>query len=181
MLIKSKKIMKVSICSVCRGYVLRPIGRSALKDLFAIVKVFSYVPSSASFSFIFGLFKQPIHFLQQSNVKKCPYSIRCQDSNSQPPDQGSRPTVKVLSLIQTSFSDLICKRRRSLWTRSRPKMICWSWPSARPDTAYPRSRRPRSTTKWPRSTCCRWKTKNSRQWWMLFLNLHGWHCKPRSG
>ena len=28
-------------------------------------------PTSASFSFIFGLFKQTIQFLQQINVKKC--------------------------------------------------------------------------------------------------------------
>ena len=49
------------------------------------------------FAFIFGHFKQ---FLQQINVKKCPSSIWCRDSNSQPFDyesppltlsQGSRP------------------------------------------------------------------------------------------
>ena len=41
-------------------------------------------PTTASFSFIFGLFKQTIQFLQQINVKKCPSSIQRQDSNPQP-------------------------------------------------------------------------------------------------
>ena len=34
-------------------------------------KVFLNGPTLASFSFIFGLFKQTTQFLQQSNVKKC--------------------------------------------------------------------------------------------------------------
>ena len=46
-------------------------------------------PSLASFSFIFGLFKQTIQILQQNNVKKCPSSIRCRDSNSQSSDYES--------------------------------------------------------------------------------------------
>ena len=41
-------------------------------------------PTPASFWFIFSLFKQPIQFLQQINVKKCPSSIQCQDLNPQP-------------------------------------------------------------------------------------------------
>ena len=43
------------------------------------------------FLFIFGLFKQTTQILQQINVKKCPSSIRCQDSNSQPSDYESPP------------------------------------------------------------------------------------------
>ena len=35
--------------------------------------------------------KQTIQFLQQINVKKCPSSIRRQDSNSQPSDYQSPP------------------------------------------------------------------------------------------
>ena len=50
-------------------------------------------PSLASFSFIFGLFKQTIQILQQINVKKCPSSIWCQDSNSQPSDYKSPPLI----------------------------------------------------------------------------------------
>ena len=40
----------------------------------------------ASFSFIFSLFKQTIHYLQQINVKmcKCPSSIWCRDLNPRP-------------------------------------------------------------------------------------------------
>ena len=41
-------------------------------------------PAPASFSFIFGLFKQTIQFLQQIYVKKYPSSIRCRDLNPQP-------------------------------------------------------------------------------------------------
>ena len=41
-------------------------------------------PTLASFSFIFGLFKQTsLQFLQQIYEKKCPSSIRCRDSNPQ--------------------------------------------------------------------------------------------------
>ena len=39
----------------------------------------------------FHLFKQTLQFLQQINVKKCPSSIRRQDSNSQPSDFESPP------------------------------------------------------------------------------------------
>ena len=50
-------------------------------------------PAPASLSFIFGLFNQAIQFLQQINVKKCPSSIRCWDSNTQPFKQESSPTT----------------------------------------------------------------------------------------
>ena len=43
------------------------------------------------FYFIFGLFKQTIQFLQQINVKKCPSSIWCQDSNPRPFTHESSP------------------------------------------------------------------------------------------
>ena len=42
------------------------------------------VPTPASFSFIFGVLKQTIQFLQLINVKKCPSSIRRRDSNPDP-------------------------------------------------------------------------------------------------
>ena len=48
-------------------------------------------PTPASFSFIFVFFKQTLQFFQQINVKKCPSSIRRQDSNSQPSDYESPP------------------------------------------------------------------------------------------
>ena len=38
------------------------------------------------FFIYFRLFKQTLQFLQQTNVKKCPSSIWCRDSNSQPSD-----------------------------------------------------------------------------------------------
>ena len=46
--------------------------------------IFLNGPTLASFSFIFGIFKQTIQFLQQIIVKKCPSSIRRRDSNPQP-------------------------------------------------------------------------------------------------
>ena len=43
------------------------------------------------FSFIFGLFKQTIQFLQQINVNKCPSSIRRWESNPRPLERESPP------------------------------------------------------------------------------------------
>ena len=44
-----------------------------------------------SFSFIIGLFKKTIQFLQQMNVKKCPSNIWRWDSNPQPFEHESSP------------------------------------------------------------------------------------------
>ena len=49
-------------------------------------------PTPASFSFIFGLFKQTsLQFLQQIYVKKCPSSIQYQKSNPWPSERESLP------------------------------------------------------------------------------------------
>ena len=49
-------------------------------------------PTPASFSFVFGLFKQTLlQFLQKIYVKKCPSSIRYQDSNPRPSECESLP------------------------------------------------------------------------------------------
>ena len=53
--------------------------------------VFLNGPSSASFLFILGLFKQTIQILQQIYVKKCPSSIWCRNLNLQPSDFESPP------------------------------------------------------------------------------------------
>ena len=55
------------------------------------IKFFLNGPAPASFTFIFGLFKQTLQFLQQIYVKKCPSSIRCQDSNPRPLARESLP------------------------------------------------------------------------------------------
>ena len=52
---------------------------------------FKYVPTPASFSFIFVLFKQILQFLQQMYVKKCPSRIRYWDSNPLPLERESLP------------------------------------------------------------------------------------------
>ena len=41
----------------------------------------------------FHPFKQTLQFLQQINLKKCPYSIQSRDSNSQPADYKSPPLI----------------------------------------------------------------------------------------
>ena len=48
-------------------------------------------PIPASFSFIFGFFKQTLQFLQQIYVNKCPSSIQCWDANPQPLERESLP------------------------------------------------------------------------------------------
>ena len=49
-------------------------------------------PTPASFSFIFGLFKQTsLQFLQQIYVEKCPSSIWCRDLNPRPSERESLP------------------------------------------------------------------------------------------
>ena len=51
-----------------------------------------FKPTPASFSFIFGLFKQiSLQFLQLINVKKYPSSIQCWDSNPRPSEHGPPP------------------------------------------------------------------------------------------
>ena len=63
-------------------------------------------PSLASFLFIFGLFKQTIQFLPQINVKKCPSSIRRQDSNPQPLKDESSPITTRPGII-VAVSDVV--------------------------------------------------------------------------
>ena len=60
-------------------------------DPFIFYGFFKNGPSPASFSFIFGLLKQTLRFLQQINVKKCPSSIQCWDLNQQPLKHESPP------------------------------------------------------------------------------------------
>ena len=52
---------------------------------------FKNVPIPASFSFILGLFKQTLQFLQQLYVKKCLSSIWCRDLNPRPSERETLP------------------------------------------------------------------------------------------
>ena len=63
--------------------------KSTFDRCYDLYELSTYLPSSASFSFIFGLFKQTLQTLLRISVKKCPSSIWCQDSNSQPSDYES--------------------------------------------------------------------------------------------
>ena len=47
--------------------------------------------NSSHFLIYFHLFKHKLQFLQQLNVKKCPSSIQCRDSNSRPLEHESPP------------------------------------------------------------------------------------------
>ena len=76
-------------------YVYTCVYRYTYKTYLCIllsIYVFLNGPSPASFSFIFGLFQTNINtILQQINVKKCPSSIRCRDSNPRPLECESPP------------------------------------------------------------------------------------------
>ena len=55
----------------------------------------------------FGLFKQSIQLLQQINVKNCPSSIWCWDSNLQPSEYESPPITTRPGLpLQLTFLQL---------------------------------------------------------------------------
>ena len=71
-------------------------------------------PSSASFLFIFGLFKQAMQILQQINVKKCPSSIRCRDQNSQPSNYESPPLTTRPGLPPNKLHSFGPERRTGL-------------------------------------------------------------------
>ena len=68
-------------------------------------KFFKNWPALSSVSFIFGLFKQTIHFLQQINVKKSsPSSIWCWNSNPRPLKHELSPRPKPLVIISCNCS-----------------------------------------------------------------------------
>ena len=77
------------------------------------LKCFLNGPTSASFSFIFALFKQTIQFLQQINVKNsCPSSIWHRDSNPQHLEHEScpittRPGLPVKWFYKTTFEKML--------------------------------------------------------------------------
>ena len=66
------------------------------------LRYFKNGPTSASFSFIFGLFNQTlIQFLQQINVEKYPSSIGRRDSNPRPYDMSS------VAILVSEILDLV--------------------------------------------------------------------------
>ena len=58
-------------------------------------------PTPASFSFIYCFSKHTLQFLQQLNVKKCPSSIWCRDSNSRPLELEPHPITNGPGLLPT--------------------------------------------------------------------------------
>ena len=97
---------------ICKYWVLRPkiLVKQFLKN----------GPTSASFSFIFDLFKRTLQFLQQINAKKCPSSIWRRDSNPRPLEHklspittrsGLPPSETILfPFLNKKYFCLKCKR-----------------------------------------------------------------------
>ena len=63
------------------------------------------VPTTASFLFIFDLFKQTLQFLQQIYVKKCASGKWCWDSNPQPSECESLPITTGHNTLTTHSRD----------------------------------------------------------------------------
>ena len=66
------------------------------------------VPTPASFH-LFSSFQTTLQILQQLNVKKCPSSIRCWDSNSRPLEHESPPITTRPGLPPETFFSKVCK------------------------------------------------------------------------
>ena len=62
-------------------------------------KIFFNEPTPASFSFIFGLFKQTIQLFTTNQCEKCPTSIWRQDSNPRPLEHESSPITTRPGLL----------------------------------------------------------------------------------
>ena len=71
---------------------------------FSLQSCFLNGPYSASFSFIFGLFKQ---IMQRINVKKCPSSIRRWDLNSWPSGYVSLPFTTRPGLPPNNINSML--------------------------------------------------------------------------
>ena len=69
------------------GYMLYPLRRKQKAIMISFLKW----AILGLFFIYFGLPKQATQILQQINVKKCPSSILCRDSNSQTSDYESPP------------------------------------------------------------------------------------------
>ena len=74
-------------------------GNFAWKLKKPIFRLFQKWPSSASFPFILGLFKQIIQILQQINVKNCTSNIWFRDSDSWPLEHQSFPIISRPGLL----------------------------------------------------------------------------------
>ena len=65
--------------------------------------------------FIFGLFKQTsLQFVQKIYVQKCPFSIRCLDSNSQRSEHESPPITTRLGLPPLGSGFMLTQPRSNL-------------------------------------------------------------------
>ena len=68
-------------------------------------------------SFIFGLFSQTLQILQQYRYeKKCPSSIRCQDSNPRPLERESPPIITRPGLPKQTPCLYVCGQRLTVVT-----------------------------------------------------------------
>ena len=105
-------------------------------------------PTPASFSFIFGLIKQILQFLQQIYVKKPPSSIWCWDSNPRPLECESLPittrpeispnlffffvfSIQLIINVQYKFFTMTGFKLRSSGIRSN-RSTNWATTTAQP-------------------------------------------------
>ena len=97
-------------CHLDLGLTLALLGAPS-SHIFVCCNFFKWA-NPCLFLFIFGLFKQTLQFLQQIYVKKCPSSIRCQDSNPQPSKRESLPitTTPRHLFSASSFGSQLCLR-----------------------------------------------------------------------
>ena len=82
----------------------------AKKKILFIIVFLKNRPTSASFSFIFGPFKQTLQFLQQINSNKCSSSIQCRDSNPRPFNHELSPIITRPVHLPKYLSLFICWR-----------------------------------------------------------------------
>ena len=94
-------------------------------DFFSLKVLLKNGPTPASFSFIFGLSNKHYKFLQQIYVKKCPSSIRCQDSNPRPSKRESSPITTRPGLPPKNVNSL---SEYSLSCRSNGSVALILWP-----------------------------------------------------
>ena len=84
-------------------------------------------PIQASFSFIFGIFKQTIQFFTTNQCEKmsCPSSIRHWDSNPRPSERESPPITTRPGLPPYLWLVKLRCRRRRQWWRQRWRRRQW--------------------------------------------------------
>ena len=98
-------------------YVISPFMMFRKENLFPLTCFFIKNGPLPLLSFIFGLFSQTLQILQQYRYeKKCPSSIRCQDSNPRPLERESPPIITRPGLPKQTPCLYVCGQRLTVVT-----------------------------------------------------------------